>query len=244
MKRFILLGLISVLSASAVMAGAGRQQVALTDLRIRDQLEHKLSEEDISGVSVAVRDAVVMLSGVTRSVWAKKHAIRQAQQIEDVRGVVSDLTVEQAESDELISIQIGERLRQYTFYTIFDEVDGTVKDGFVTLAGRVTGPHKAQEIGELASRVYGVQDVKNEIRTLPVSSFDDRLRVAIERAIYTDSVLQHYANLVNPPIHIIVENGHVTLSGVVSFEMERLKAESLARGAGPFTVENKLRTER
>jgi len=47
---------------------------------------------------------------------------------------------------------------------------------------------------------------------------------------------------VNPPIHLIVENGRVTLTGAVGSEVERVKAEMIARSTfGVFNVENKLR---
>jgi hyperosmotically inducible protein len=48
-----------------------------------------------------------------------------------------------------------------------------------------------------------------------------------------------------PPIHIIVQGGKVTLVGVVNTQMERMKAEMIARSTfGVFGVENKLRVER
>lgn len=48
-----------------------------------------------------------------------------------------------------------------------------------------------------------------------------------------------------PPIHIVVENGRVTLKGVVTSEVERRVAENTARGAfGVLGVENRLKLER
>ena len=54
-----------------------------------------------------------------------------------------------------------------------------------------------------------------------------RLAVAQERplqvagAIYRDPVLSGYAMAALPPIHIVVENGHVTLTGTVNSDMEK-----------------------
>jgi osmotically-inducible protein OsmY len=48
---------------------------------------------------------------------------------------------------------------------------------------------------------------------------------------------------VNPPIHIVVEHGRVTLTGVVQSEVDRALARSLASGRGEFTVTNELKTE-
>jgi osmotically-inducible protein OsmY len=49
--------------------------------------------------------------------------------------------------------------------------------------------------------------------------------------------------MANPPIHIVVENGRVTLSGVVQNNVERMLARSLATTFGAFSVKNELKTD-
>ena len=150
-----------------------------------------------------------------------------------------------AASDRLIADRIAERVNRYVFYTIFDDVQGRVEDGLVTLTGKVTAPYKAKEIAEFVKRIPGVREVDNKIDTLPVSTFDDQLRVAIASSIYRDPMFWNYAIQVNPPIHVIVDRGHVTLTGVVNSEVERRVAEMKAREAfGSFSVTNKLMLER
>ena len=78
---------------------------------------------------------------------------------------------------------------------------------------------------------------------LPVSIFDDELRFRIARAIYGNPSFWHYAAMANPPIHIVVENGNVTLTGVVNSNVERALARSLAVGFGAFSVTNDLKTD-
>jgi osmotically-inducible protein OsmY len=144
-------------------------------------------------------------------------------------------------SDQLIADRIGEQINRYVFYTVFDDVQGRVDNGLVTLTGKVTAPYKAKEIAALAKRVSGVREVDNKIETLPVSTFDDQLRVAIATSIYRDAMFWNYAIQVNPPIHVIVDRGHVTLTGVVNSEVERRVAEMKARETfGSFSVANKL----
>ena len=148
-------------------------------------------------------------------------------------------------SDRLIADRIGEQVRRYVFYTIFDDVQGRVENGLVTLTGKVTAPYKAKEIAAFVKRISGVREVDNKIETLPVSSFDDELRVQIASNIYRDPMFLNYAIQVNPPIHVIVDHGHVTLTGVVNSEVERRVAEMKARDAfGSFSVENKLLLDR
>ena len=74
---------------------------------------------------------------------------------------------------------------------------------------------------------------------------DNRLRMQVARAIYRDPVLSRYGMQSVPPIHIIVDNGHVTLEGVVSTEMEKNVAGIRASGAGLSfgQVTNNLRVE-
>ena len=78
---------------------------------------------------------------------------------------------------------------------------------------------------------------------LPVSQFDDELRFRIARAIYGNSSFWNYAAMANPPIHIVVNHGRVTLEGVVNTAVERMLARSLASGFGAFEVTNALKTD-
>lgn len=139
---------------------------------------------------------------------------------------------------------ITKQVRQYTRYTIFDDVSVRLADnGVAVLTGKVTMPFKKDDIGRLVSRVQGVNTVQNDISVLPVSPFDDELRHRISRAIYGNSAFWHYAAMANPPIHIVVENGRVTLAGVVQNNVERMLARSLATTFGAFSVKNDLKTD-
>jgi hyperosmotically inducible protein len=216
----------------------------LSDRQIQSQVEHKLADRGIEGVTVKVHEGRVALSGTVRSAWARDEAFKQAMKADDVQGVTSDLTVERGEADDVIGHAIAARLRNFVFYTVFDVVHFTVKDGVVTLRGAVTQPYKSQEMATLASRVQGVQEVKNDIKTLPASGSDDQLRQAIASQIYDDPVFSDYAIQANPPVHIIVDNGQVILTGVVRSQVERMKAEIIARNTfGVFDVVNELRVE-
>jgi hyperosmotically inducible protein len=139
---------------------------------------------------------------------------------------------------------ITKQVRQYTRYTIFDDVSVRLTDdGVAVLTGKVTMPFKKDDIGRLVGRVQGVSSIQNDISVLPVSPFDDELRYRISRAIYGNSAFWQYAAMANPPIHIVVENGRVTLSGVVQNNVERMLARSLATTFGAFSVKNELKTD-
>ena len=139
---------------------------------------------------------------------------------------------------------VSREVRNYTRFTIFDDVRvGVAEDGVVVLSGRVTMPFKRDDIGRIAGRVDGVSAVRNELSVLPVSPYDDDLRYRIARAIYGNTNFWHYAAMANPPIHIIVEHGHVILRGTVSSNVERTMARTLASGLGERSLTNELRIE-
>ena len=131
----------------------------------------------------------------------------------------------------------------YPQFTIFDDVSADVAGGVVTLQGKVTMPFKKQDIERRVAKVTGVTRVENRIGVLPVSHFDDELRYAVARAIYGSSAFWHYASMANPPIHIIVENGRVRLTGVVASNVERMLARSLATSFNAFSVTSDLKTD-
>ena len=132
---------------------------------------------------------------------------------------------------------------RYTRFTIFDDVSASVKDGVVRLTGKVTMPYKRDDIEKRVAKVNGVVTVRDEITVLPVSQFDDELRYRIARSIYGHSNFWNYAIMPNPPIHIVVEHGRVTLTGVVGSEVDRMLARSLATQFGAFSVTNALKTD-
>jgi hyperosmotically inducible protein len=138
---------------------------------------------------------------------------------------------------------VATSVERYTRFTIFDDVSAGVKDGVVTLTGKVTMPYKRDDIEKRVAKVNGVVTVRDEITVLPVSQFDDELRYRIARSIYGHSNFWNYAIMPNPPIHIVVEHGRVTLTGVVGSEVDRMLARSLATQFGAFSVTNALKTD-
>jgi hyperosmotically inducible protein len=88
-----------------------------------------------------------------------------------------------------------------------------------------------------------VTKVINNITVLPTSGFDNELRARIARSIYGNSNFWNYAIMANPPIHIVVDGGRVTLTGVVQSQVDKMLARSLADRFGAFSVKNELKTE-
>src|SRR5579884_1183842 len=109
------------------------------------------------------------------------------------------------------------------YYNIFDDLSFQVDQatGTVYLNGDVTNPVLKSDAGRVVKHIEGVQKVVNNIRVLPLSPFDNRIRFAEYRSIYGFPALNRYALGALPSIHIIVNNGHVTLLGVVDNEADK-----------------------
>ena len=137
---------------------------------------------------------------------------------------------------------VQRQVLRYTHFKIFDSISADVEDGVVTLAGRVTMPYKRSDIERRVREVPGIREVHDRIEVLPASQSDDRLRYNIARAIYGHPMFEPYAMSVNPPIHVIVERGRVTLEGVVNSEVDRMIARSIATSFNAFSVTNNLKT--
>lgn len=143
----------------------------------------------------------------------------------------------------LVFRDVSRQVNSYAWFTIFDSVHVALDQGVVTLTGRVTMPFKADEIAKRVARVTGVRAVRNQLEVLPVSQFDTNLRMGLARALFSHPALAQYALGANPPIHIIVERGRITLDGVVNNNSDRLIAMAVARSFTSFGVTNNLRTD-
>lgn len=149
----------------------------------------------------------------------------------------------QERKDLQIFRDISDSVHRYSQFSIFDGIEASVTQGQVVLDGWVTMPFKKDDIDRRVRAIGGVTSVDNRIQVLPVSQFDDELRFRIARAIYSNSSFWNYAAMANPPIHIVVKGGRVTLQGVVQSNVERQLARSLASGFGSFEVTNQLKTD-
>jgi hyperosmotically inducible protein len=156
---------------------------------------------------------------------------------------ISATATAQDARDVRLAREIAAAVNGYVQFTIFDDVGGRVENGDVVLHGKVTMPYKKTDIEKRVARIDGVRGVRNEIGVLPVSRSDEDLRYRVARAIYGNPSFWNYAARANPPIHIVVEHGRVTLTGVVNSNVERMLACSLATGRGELSVTNALRTD-
>ena len=175
----------------------------------------------------AIRNLTLTLAGALMLVPFAQGAISTAQTKQGLTGLEKDVR------HELVMLP---------WFGVFDNLEFQVNGNEVVLSGHVTRPTLKTDAERVVSRIEGVTKVVNNIEVLPLSPFDDQIRLATYRSIYGFGSLSRYNWGPVPPIHIIVKNGNVTLAGVVANETDRNLAGIRANGvSGVFSVDNDLK---
>ena len=233
----IMLTVAALLAAGTLVLGADLNEV-----------QNKIQKEaNINQLQLRSEDGKFILEGVASTLKDKYEAEKVAKK-ELKQDVENHIAITgQNRSDEEIGVDVVAKIRQdSTSYgnNVFDALQVAVKEGVVTLTGKVRNASLFDVAEENAMEVAGVRKVDNRIEILPPSQNDDRLRLAIYRRLRNDDRLFYYFLGARPSINIIVDRGRVTLSGFVDTEGDRVLAGSLIRQmTGVLSVENQLKTE-
>ena len=220
-----------------------------TDSQATENIQSRLDHAKVNqhgDVRVTYAEGVATLTGTVDNLGSKLDAEKAAQKAPGVTRVVDNIQVRADDTnDQQILEQARHEIVMYYAYGIFDNVNLETHNGTLTVSGQVTQPFKKTDMGRILERVKGVAVLQNNLEVLPLSTFDDRLRLQVARAIYGDPFFIRYANQALPPIHIIVKNGNVTLEGVVASTIDRTKANMDALHAGlSFSVVDHLQIEK
>jgi hyperosmotically inducible protein len=240
-SKLPLLVLSGVLWTGVCWAGAPPTTDAQATAGIQSRLYHAQVFKH-GDVQVTYEGGVATINGTVDNLGSKLDAENAARKAPGVTRIVDNIRVHaEGVTDQQILSQARREIVMYYAYGIFDNVELTANDGTLIISGQVTLPFKKDDMGRLVERVKGVAVVENNLEVLPLSTFDDRLRLQVARSIYGDPFFVRYANQPLPPIHIIVKNGNVTLEGAVASTMDRTKAEMAALRSTSFSVVNNLR---
>jgi len=160
--------------------------------------------------------------------------------------------------------QVRDKLLSLQDYDVFDSLRFAIKGKTIILMGYASRPILKSEAENVVKGIEGVESVDNQIKVLPTSPNDDRIRIGVYRRIYSQPALRKYVGspvgfgrfpsvameaggiTQDPPlgyhaIHIIVDNGHVILTGSVNSEADANIAQIQANSTpGVFSVENDL----
>jgi hyperosmotically inducible protein len=236
----VIMALLVLLSMTA-MATTGRY-----DQQIQQTVSHKLHDaKQLQSVNSSVEDGIVTLTGTVSLYQDKLDAAKKTKKLANVTGVRNDIAVA---GETVPDAQLQQKLAKTLAYdrvgyydNAFNYLALSVKDGVATINGDTLNDVAKDSALAIVARTPGVKDVVNEVTVLPVSLFDDSIRVRTASAIYRDSALGRYATDPVHPIRIVVDNGHVTLYGTVESAMDKTIAGIRANSVpGAFSVENKL----
>jgi hyperosmotically inducible protein len=225
---------------ASTQRGGGRY-----DAQIEQEVTGELRKHDwAKDVRASVEDGIVTLEGNVPLYSDKVRAYEKIHNKSHVQGV-RDLIVVAGPNvpDNQLQEKIADKLRydRVGYGSTFNNFNLGVKNGVVTLQGEVRNPVDASSALAIVESTPGVKDVIDEVRVLPASGFDDDTRVAVARAIYGNPSLQKYAIDPQRPIRIIVDNGNVTLWGVVDNQLDKQIAYQAARSVpNVFSVKDNL----
>lgn len=163
-------------------------------------------------------------------------AILGLSQIDVTAQSFSGKSIEQKVFKEIITLP---------YYGVFDNIKFQVKGDTVYLMGQVVRPTTKSSAENVVEDIDGVAKVVNNIEVLPLSRFDDQIRLQTLRTFQTrGGSLYRYFLGANPSVKIIVDGGHVTLEGFVNNRGDKNLANVLANGIpGTFSVTNNLIVE-
>lgn len=212
--------------------------------QLERKVQDKLGGGDLKNVEVSVQGSEALLSGRVPNFWAKHQAIKRALEVDGIETVASELELPTGESDADLAEAVSKEIQRYAHYTQWDDITANVNQGTVFLGGWVTPDRdKAGELFEKVAKIIGVQNVESTIENLSPSRSDRRIRQSIERQLRSNTHFEHIIRMKNPPLHIIVNNGHVRLVGYVQGQIEMIEIQRIvAQTRDVLQVQNDLQT--
>jgi osmotically-inducible protein OsmY len=204
-----------------------------------------LNKTKFKGVQVDVQNGVARLTGTVNVFDTKEDADKRVHRIKGLKGVDNEIEIA---GPNVSDAELREKLVKAIEYdrvgygtTAFNAIGVQVQNGVVTLGGHAYGPVDADSAVAVAANTRGVKDVVNDIQVDPTSPMDDRIRIQVFRSVYGFPSLNKYAIDPGKPIRISVQNGNVTLYGVVDSQSDKDAANIRANSVpGVFHVTNNL----
>lgn len=229
-------------------SSTGQEASDQGDRLVQADLTREFNTNRFRNVQVSVKGGVVVLKGSVELFADKEGAEKKALHAKKGIAIRNEIRVAEVQiSDQDLQAKLVKKLeydRVGYGTTAFNAISVAVRDGVVTLGGHAYSPTDKFSALSVASYSPGVQDVIDGIDVDPVSPMDDMIRLRVARLVYGYPALFKYSIDPGRPIRISVQNGHVTLFGVVDTEADKDIANIRANSAqGVFSVSNELRVE-
>lgn len=222
---------------------ATAQPLYLDDTEISSAVRAALGRDELiqaNLVKVQTVEGVVMLDGTVDNLLAQRRAGQVAETVAGVRAVINRINViPLARTDEELRRDVLLAL-SYTPYIQPSEVQAVIQNETVLLNGKVNSPAKKALIEDTVAQVRGVTAIQNDI---VISQGPDRLDGEIADEI--KARLKHDVLVDAPFIDVLVNNGHVKLTGMVKSADQKRRAFQDALVAGVKSIDvNDLQVNR
>lgn len=210
-----------------------------TDLELRQDVERELTWDpkvDATKVAVMTEAGVVTLTGQVRNYIEKYEAERDAKRVFGIAGIANDLKVTLGGSkpnDTELTERVVNALK-WNDYVPSGKVKPVVRDGWVTLEGKVQWYYQKSAAEGAVRHLHGVKGVTNSVAIDNPAQPQD-VSNKITEALTRNARVDAHNIRVNVTGHTAVLNGSVRSMA------ERDEAETAAWSApGVNVVENHL----
>jgi hyperosmotically inducible protein len=241
----ILRAVASFLTVGILSAGLAAQTASTRyDNDIQTRVTQQLAKnKNFSNLQASTEDGIVTLTGNVDLYQQKLDAAKKVRKLDKVQGVRNEVAVSTTAPDGELEAKLDRQLHydRIGYDNQFNFVAASVSNGVATLNGATRTDAGRDSALWLANNLPGVKEVVDNIKVLPASGFDDRIRISAMRTIYRDPVLGRYASDPARPIRIVVDNGKLSLYGTVATTMDKQLAGMRANQVfGVFSVQNNL----
>jgi osmotically-inducible protein OsmY len=241
-KAYLLL--VTILFAMSVWAESPTVGSGRYDQQIQQEVTRLLDSKDKwKGMTASTDDGIVTLQGTANLLLDKLDAAKKIKKLEHVQGARNQVEVASNVPDQQLQQKLVDKLRydRVGYGIAFNQLALKVQNGVATVSGDVRDDPARDSAMAIVETTPGVKEAIDNIKVLPTSIMDDDIRIRTARAIYGNRILSKYALDPQKPIRIVVDNGHVTLYGVVDRQMDKQIAEMQARSVpNVFSVDDKL----
>ena len=213
-----------------------------TDAQLQEDVQAELNRDwrfKPAEIGVEVDAGVVTLTGTVSSYTKLIAAGEVAAQIAGAKGVANDLTVRTPGTTITSDTQIVEAVRNALLWNADvpeEKIDVIVRNGAVTLKGKVDYWYQRKAAADTAGHVTGVITVSDQIEIVPPKLADLDIKADIRKA------LMRRMPYAADAIHVEVAHGVVTLTGEVRSYSDRVQAANAVWAAtGVKNVVNQLK---
>ncbi len=225
-KHYLIVLVIMSIPVSFSFAQESGPGISKSNLKIF--VQYKLAKANFlkdNNIDVEINDNEIILSGTVPTIFDKDEAGRVAHSVAENYVIVNNIGLDnKAIEDSTLTKDVMNKIQSNIFYTIFDWLTVNSDNGVVTVGGYVHLPWLKHQF---ATEIEKLPGVKSVINNLQLTFGPGELGYRAAQLIYNDPMFWGQQYSVNPPVHIIVDNGSVYLFGDVNSAVQKDWAENI-----------------